>query len=163
MLHSRVLAILGKSGFHLEYVVEVAPGFKPQPAKGVKPDRQFKPDIQLCKKDRHSLQPESDIHSLLIEYESTNSSDLRILRKDLTHFKQSQNNEPFPDYWLVIYTLPNKPVTEWTLWDFHSKFDPRAVEMKVNPHRYYKKLFEDPSGFDSCLPNIVDYTAAYSD
>ena len=147
VLHARVLAILAKSGCDLKYVVEIEPGFKP--ACG----RQFRPDLQLWR---------SDHQSFLIEYESTNSSDSRILWKDLPHFEQSRNNEPFPDFWLIIYTLPNEPVTKWKIYDYRTN-DPRVVEMKANPHKYYKKIFEDPSGFDNSPPNILEYTVANSD
>lgn len=129
MLHSRVWAVLAKTGFDLDYVVEVSSGFKPIDA------RQFRPDIQLWRSDKLVF---------LIEYESTNSSDSRVLWKDLKHYVDSAGNSTFPDYWLVIYTLPDHRVDKWKSWDYRST-DPVVYQIRKNPHEYYKRFFEKPS------------------
>ena len=147
VLHARVLAILAKTGFDLEYVVEIESGFSPREG------RLFRPDLQLWR---------SDHHSFLVEYESTNSSDSTILRKDLNHYIQSQTNESFPDFWLIVYTLPKKPVDKWTSWDYRRKWDTGFIKMKANPHKHYKAIFENPNPIDRSLPNILKYTDSNS-
>jgi hypothetical protein len=126
MLHSRVLGMLAKTGFDLNYIVEIEAGFKPEGR------RQFKPDIQLWK---------SDDLRFVVEYESTNSSDLRVISKDLRHYVESRGNSPSPAFWLVIYTLPDHAVeaSDWKFWGL-TKSDPCRRSIAKNPHKYYKKL-----------------------
>lgn len=129
-LHSRILGLLAKVSADLGYIVEVESGFNP------KSSRQFRPDIQLW---------ESDSHKFLVEYESTNSSDLRVLKKDLAHYVQSLDNDQFPEYWLVLYTLPDSASGNWRSWD-HRASNPQLTSIRKNPHQYYKSVFRQPFG-----------------
>jgi hypothetical protein len=54
---------------------------------------------------------------------------------------------------------------KWTSWDHRNErlSDLDLVMMKGNPHEYYTSIFDDPSGYDDLLPNIVQYTEANSD
>jgi len=141
-LHSRVWGMLAKTGFELGYVVEINAGFKPINS------RQFLADIQLWKSNRLIF---------LIEYESTYASDLRILRKDLQHYVDSAGNSNFPDYWLVIYTLPDHAVGIPKS-PLHRLGNRSLWEIRGNPHKYYKKVFENPSlRYSQPLPSVAEY------
>jgi len=54
----------------------------------------------------------------VVEYESTNSSDERLVGKDLLHFENAIQEfkdcvPDLPGWWLVVSTLPNRPVQRW--------------------------------------------------
>ena len=142
--HSRIHALIAKSGFDLDYVVEVEAGFKP------KQGRQFKPDVQLWKSN--------DIR-FLIEYESTNSADTRVLRKDLKHYVDSLANDMgklFPEYWLIIYTFPDSAVnsSKWHSWDY-LKQDTKYKKMTDKPHQFYREVFKNPR--HSGIPDVMNH------
>jgi hypothetical protein len=128
MLHSRVWGILAKTGFDLDYIVELDAGFRPDGS------RQFKPDVQLWK---------SNDLRFLIEYESTNSSYAEVLLTDLQRYVDSGENEDFPRYWLIIYTLPDNAIdpSAWKFWHI-KKNDPLIWRIAENPHKYYKDFLK---------------------
>jgi hypothetical protein len=131
VLHSRVLGILAGTGFQLEYEVGIEARFKAGKSW-------FQPDVELRKKN-HLIS--------LIEYESTNSSDSRVISKDLAHcFKvlESQDGE-LPDYWIIIYTLPDGRVGTWYHYDYPAGNS--FSEMARNPHRFYRRGFKEPVYF----------------
>jgi len=140
-LHSRVLGILAKTGFDLNYTVGIEAGFK---AGKVNPRKSnyFKPDIQLWKE--HKL-------IFLIEYESANSSDSRIIDKVLDHCYHALNagrdhDVALPDFWLIIYTLPDCALTKWYHHDYGARTHRTAYnEMLGNPHDFYTKALENPT------------------
>lgn len=76
----------------------------------VKWNRGFVPDLCLV-----------DIQDKVIgvvEYESTNSSDERLVGKDLSHYETAileYKNDvcDLPGWWLLVSTLPNRPVQGW--------------------------------------------------
>ena len=147
--HSRIHALIVKTGFDLDYVVEVEAGFKPVQGN------QFKADVQLWK---------SDELMFLIEYESTNSSDSRVIWGDLQKYVKSMSNDlgrSFPKYWLIIYTLPDQAVDDWSRWDFNES-DYAFELLRENPHQFYKRGFEDPAYLCSLespkgCPHIAEY------
>lgn len=128
MLHSRVWGILAKTGFELDYIVEIDAGFRPDGLG------QFKPDVQLWN---------SDNLRFLIEYESTNSSYSEVLLKDLQRYVDSGENEVFPRYWLIVYTLPDHAIdpSAWRFWHI-KKSDPLTGRIAENPHKYYKDVLK---------------------
>jgi len=77
----------------------------------------FKPDLVVIN-DKHEK-------VAVVEYESSNSSDERLVAKDLRHYEQAileykgRENHPgesawsLPALWLLISTLPNCPVRGW--------------------------------------------------
>ncbi|MDM7999001.1 MAG: hypothetical protein QUS33_03110 [Dehalococcoidia bacterium] len=135
MLHSRVCGILAKTGFDLRYIVEVGAGFD---ASGLM--YQFKPDVLLW---------DSDQLRFLIEYESTNSSDSRIIDADFGHCYEALEvargqDAQLPDFWVVIYTLPDHEVGNWSHHDYPKRSEAFAV-MSRNPHAFYRKAFERPA------------------
>lgn len=127
MLHGRMVWMLGKTGDSLDYVVEIDTGFTPY--KG----RQFRPDMQLWTKEPKL--------KFIVEYEGTNSQDLRIFWKDLQHFANSMKCDYFPEYWLLIYTFPDHPVDRVPPWlHLENTFDERRF--KRNPHGYFKTVLD---------------------
>lgn len=140
MLHGRMLWMLGKTGDALDYVVEIDSGFTPTRA------RQFRPDVQLWTKGQAKLQ-------FLIEYESTNSQDSRVLWKDLQHYADSEGHEFSPEYWIILYTFPDHPVDKLPPWirrdPNFSSFD--VGRFKRNPHSYFRNVL------DSEMSNYIDH------
>jgi hypothetical protein len=146
--HSRIWALIVKTGSDLDYVIEIAAGFAPTEG------RQFYPDVQMWNSDQLEF---------LIEYESTNSSDSRVIYSDLQHYDKSKqdSSKTFPRYWLVLYTLPNKSVKDWSRWDYN-KSDYAFDLMVQSPHKFYKRGFKDPAylseyGEPKQCPNIAEY------
>lgn len=149
LTHSRIHALIAKAGFDLDYVVEIEAGFK------IKQGGQPKTDVQLWK---------SDELMFLIEYESTNSSDSGIIWRDIQRYDMSRQNDldkNYPKYWVVIYTLPNHSVRDWTSHDYNKR-DYAFERMTRNPHKFYKSGFNDPSYLSKleapkCCPKIAEY------
>jgi hypothetical protein len=148
-VHSLICGIIEQTGRELGYVVEREKHFYFEDGIDY-----FRPDLLIWK---------NDCLSLLVEYESTNSSDSRVIQNDLWHYIRALNLDSsaadtyLPKYWLIIYTLPGGPVEHWISWDYR-KADPDYVFMRRNPHRFYKSAFENPSRL--CLsrrdPGIVN-------
>jgi len=128
VLHSRFLGLLSTVGHELGYVVDVERGLKPQKS------RKFNPDLLFWRNHRIKI---------LFEYESTNSSDYRIIDKDLANYRRAVNERlsddiELPKYWIIITTLPNKSVSSWSRWRV-SKND--YTRLKGNPRSFYMKQF----------------------
>lgn len=80
-------------------------------------DCNYKPDLVMI--DNHLKK------HVVVEYESSNSSDERLVLKDLAHYKAdilsyrdaaAHGNDPewhLPKVWLIISTLPSCAVTDW--------------------------------------------------
>jgi hypothetical protein len=141
-VHNVVCGIIEQAGHRLGYVVERERHFRFEGGTSY-----FKPDLLLWKNDRLSL---------LVEYESTNSSDSRVVERDLgLHYSRALKIDAgvadarLPEYWLIVYTLPDGPVEQkhWRSWDF-LKARPEYATMRRNPHRFYKRALKDPSPLD---------------
>jgi hypothetical protein len=90
----------------------------------------------------------------VVEYESTNSSDERLVGKDLEHFEAAvleyQNVvADLPGWWLVISTLPRCPVRRWPWyadkkvigWNICTDYPPAVKSREsrnANPLAYYE-------------------------
>ena len=108
-LHSRVLGALVRSVEHpLIPMVEV------------RWNQSFRPD--LCIFDEHNYMIG------MVEYESTNSSDERMMDKDIKHFEtailnyvgyEQHQGDPvwrLPEWHILISSLPDCPVQGWQWW-----------------------------------------------
>ncbi len=77
---------------------------------------------------------------IFLDYESPNSSDMRIPKKDVTPYEGwSKANKSHVPYFIVT-TLPNKPVKEWQLrytTGTNSKFRGRRDEICRNPFLFW--------------------------
>jgi len=116
-----------------KYVVTVEHGLKPKD-KGMK---KFTPDISLWKVN--------GVKKLVgvLDYESTNSSDSRIMRRDFENYRHYILDPKFdiPEFWVIITTLPSKKVikSDWYSWDLRRKRISRDDYLKMleNPFLYW--------------------------
>lgn len=132
--HKTICDIISSTGAELNYDRDENKGFY------FKEGGYFLPDVLLWKGE--------DLR-FLIEYESTNSSDSRVIDTDLQHYINSMTidlGQTFPEYWLLIYTLPDSVVVDWPTWDYGKK-DMMYTSMTGNPHRFYKEAFKNPKYF----------------
>lgn len=143
-LHSRMLGIIVSAAIELGYIVDIGRGIKP--SNGMK----FNPDILFWKNGKPMI---------LIEYESTNSSDYRVIDKDLVNYRRSVETSfslELPKFWIIITTLPNKKVTSWSRWElleWAKKFVELDKELPKQSKQHsfekilYYKLKENPYSF----------------
>ncbi|HWG43292.1 MAG TPA: hypothetical protein VN688_10940 [Gemmataceae bacterium] len=107
------------------------------PMVEVKWGRYFRPD--LCIVD------ESDQTIGIIEYESTNSSDERLMEKDLVHFERAileyeKSPAGLPRYWLLVSSLVNRSVRNYP-WYSYPDYPPCPKSKQArdaNPLAYYQ-------------------------
>lgn len=111
-------------------------------------NQSFKPDLCVADKDNNII--------AVIEYESSNSSDERLMDKDINHYKkailsyvgfEAHPNNPnwkLPDWWIIVSTLPDCPVRRWPWWPgYHSdtRYAPYTKDKSNhnrNPLKYYE-------------------------
>jgi len=109
----------------------------------VKWRQRFCPDLCVINDAEHVL--------AVVEYESTNSSDERLVGKDLYHFEQVikdgkddvEAGVPLPIYWIMISTPPDCPVKKWPWYEWNTLVDypPQLKDRKIrnaSPYRYYE-------------------------
>lgn len=121
------------------YVVAVEHGLKPK-AKGM---RKFSPDASLWKVN--------GVKRLVgvFDYESTNSSDDRVMRRDFKNYRHYMQNPLFniPEFWVIILTLPSKKVgkSDWYSWDLRRKRITKEDYLKMleNPFQYWFNKYRD--------------------
>jgi hypothetical protein len=115
--------------------------------------RSFRPD--LCIMDAH------DHMIAMVEYESTNSSDERLMSKDIRNFEKAilryvgYENHPddpkwrLPEWRVVISSLPDCPVRRWPWWKGNHENPAYPPEVKdkarrdSNPLAYYEAGLHD--------------------
>lgn len=109
-------------------------------ARGI---REFQPDLTLWKlgKDEKRLVG-------VIEYESPNSGDRRVSKRDIKEHYHSFVQAPEepanrPEFWLVITTLPNHTVDSqnWKNWDYPKKTGGYRTLVR-NPYRFWYQVYE---------------------
>lgn len=96
----------------------------------------------------------------VIEYESGNSSDERLMAKDFTHYEaeiasyRDRKKHPgeaswvLPKLWLIISTLPSRPVQHWPWHGYNNleKYPPIGkdrVLRDTNPFAYYDQALTE--------------------
>ncbi|WP_019644294.1 hypothetical protein [Novispirillum itersonii] len=130
--------------------------------------RDFRPDLAFINPRHEKI--------AVIEYESSNSSDERLIVKDLWHYRteiesykgfEQHSGDPewvLPKLWLIISTLPSCEVANWP-WHGYNKQRECGPVIKdrnlrnANPLAYYEdslhKAFADAwKGITSSLPMI---------
>jgi len=139
--HSLIWSILCHSVYQTvgkKYAVAVEHGLKPKDV------RKFTPDISLWKVD--------GVKKLvgILDYESTNSSDSRIIRRDFENYSHYVQNPMFfniPEFWVIVTTLPSKKVgkSDWYSWDLIRKRISRDEYLKLleNPFQYWFPKYAD--------------------
>lgn len=68
---------------------------------------------------------QTDSVQAVIEYESTNSSDERLVGKDIAHYEeailaQAADLTALPSCWVLISTLPSCDVKRWPWWEWNT-------------------------------------------
>jgi hypothetical protein len=109
-------------------------GLRTKESKGGK---KFVPDITLWKWNREGKEIVG-----VIDYESTNSSDSRIVTRDFKNYQRFvENHSQIPSFWLVITTLPQHPVdrSDWYSWDYRRGRASSSgyAKMIANPFDYW--------------------------
>jgi len=96
--------------------------------------KRFTPDI--------SLWNQSHTSKLIgvIDYESTNSSDSRIIRRNFENYRQyiqTSSHSNIPEFWTIITSLPSRKVrkSDWYSWDL--------IRKRISGDEYLK-LLENP-------------------
>jgi hypothetical protein len=116
----------------------------------------FKPDLCAVEPNEETL--------AVVEYESTNSSDERLILKDLAHFEScirwyaGDTTERLPPCWLLISTLPDETVHHWPWYGYNENVTaPPAVKdaglRNANPLAYYRPGIE--ASFAAAWARIV--------
>jgi len=110
--------------------------------------RRFTPDISLWSPNG------TKTLIAIVDYESTNSSDSRIIRRNLKNYRQyveTSLDTNIPNFWIILTTLPSKKVSKanWYSWDLRRKRMSKDEYLKLleNPYEYwlpkYSKAFEE--------------------
>lgn len=80
----------------------------------------------------------------VVDFESTNSSDSRIMRRNFLNYRQyvqTSQSSSIPEFWIIITNLPSKKVikSEWYSWDLIRKRITRDEYPKLleNPFEYW--------------------------
>ena len=96
-------------------------------------EKSFKPDLTICNS--------KDEREMIVELESTNSSDDRVIYRDIDRLKYVANLEKAsrPRMALIITVLPSVPVTYLPMYDGLSK-DKRA-ERRGNPYAFHHRNY----------------------
>lgn len=137
-LHKKMMRTIVRVCGNLNYDVDVERGFSYCCDKSGRKVN-FKPDISLYKENKLLG---------IIEYESTNSSDARFYdpkRKSDLKYLQGYVSDPdnqfdIPEFWIIISTLPKRPVKyeDWKTRD--RKISRRSDEFQdiiKSPFKYY--------------------------
>jgi hypothetical protein len=98
----------------------------------------FRPDLCIC--------DERDKVAGVVEYESTNSSDERMMEKDLQHFEaeilaEVERGENRTPWWMLISTLPDRAVKGWRFYSGYEGYPPTEksrARRNENPLAYYR-------------------------
>ena len=107
-------------------------------------EKGFTPDISLWKFN--------GVKKLvgIMDYESTNSSDSRIIRRDFENYHRYIQTSLFfniPEFWVIITTLPSMRVnkSDWYSWDLRRRRISRNEYLKMleNPFQYWVPKYED--------------------
>jgi hypothetical protein len=103
----------------------------------------FQPDIVCYRKNEIN---DSGIE-LVIDYESPNSSDERIEKKDICNFLKYSKRLDARCRYIIITTLPNRRSPRWQLRytsfeKYNSKHKGKINRVRNNPFKYWHKHFE---------------------
>ena len=106
--------------------------------------KRFTPDISLWSRYHNSKLIG------IVDYESTNSSDSRIIRRNFENYRQHvQTSSPsnIPEFWIIVTSLPSKKVSKsaWYSWDLIRKriSEDEYLKLLENPFEYWFPKFSE--------------------
>jgi hypothetical protein len=144
-VHKLIVALLSGTGEALGYSVKQEKALRDKDGFtfNILDRNLYKPDICLYNEDTFKF---------LIEFESTNSVDARIVDLDLRYYGYvvENSNVESPEYWVIIYTTPDHAVTNWYSHDYTRRDNSKLIDKRnQNPHAFLKKALTDPKEFGS--------------
>lgn len=100
--------------------------------------REFRPDMTIIDSGRNEI--------AVIEYESVNSSDTRLITRDVRRFAEGYTLDgewPLPKLWLIISTLPSIAVKGWPWHAVNKLLDPaqykaNRAKRNANPLAFFQ-------------------------
>ncbi len=98
---------------------------------------------------------ESNEVKLFLDYESPNSSDARIPKKDVDNYNKWTSHKQCQTPYVIITTLPNKLSDHWELrWTSEKKacnrdFRDNRAEIRKNPFMFWYKHYRDRGCFQN--------------
>jgi hypothetical protein len=111
----------------------------------------FSPDVSVWK--------DNNLKAIVgvVDYESTNSSDGRVIYRDFENYRHSVQDRSFNSlkFWVIITTLPSTKVcksADWFSWDLRRK-DRSKTEYNISKTEYLK-ILENP--FEYWFPKFSD-------
>lgn len=134
--HSLILGALAHAAYdHIgeEYgTVAIERGLK------VIGERMFRPDITLWQSRGRLVG--------VMDYESTNSSDSRIIDRNFENYRKYVGRalHDIPHFWVILTTLPSKEVksSDWNSWDY-SKKNKKYEELRKNPFQFWFRQYKE--------------------
>jgi len=140
-LHVGMLGVISNVCSQLGYLL--GPGEKLYMNEKAQPYRQRGREYRSLKPD-FTLWEGSALEGI-IEYETMNSSDYRIITRDLKRYSVSTKHGLVeirqPMFWLIITTLPNKEIKKkdrWFTWSYDGHLSGEERENVFrNPYEYY--------------------------
>ena len=106
--------------------------------------KRFTPDISLWNHSHNSKLVG------VVDYESTNSSDSRIIRRNFENYRQhvqTSSHSNIPEFWIIITSLPSKKVSksDWYSWDLIRKriSGDEYLKLLENPFEYWFPKFSE--------------------
>ena len=133
-LSNSVYLTLGK-----KYAVAINRSLKSENMK-----KRFTPDVSLWNHNHTS--------KLIgvVDYESTNSSDSRIIRRNFENYRQyvrTSSHSCIPEFWIIVVSLPSKKVSksDWYSWDLRRKkiSGDEYLKLLENPFEYWFPKFSE--------------------
>jgi len=124
--------------FGMAYAVAINRSLKSESMK-----KRFTPDISLWNRNHNNKLVG------IVDYESTNSSDSRIVRRNFQNYHQyvQTSNSNIPEFWIIITSLPSKKVSasDWYSWDLIRKRISKDEYLKLleNPFEYWVPKFSE--------------------
>jgi hypothetical protein len=122
-----------------KYVVAINRSLKSESMK-----KRFTPDISLW-----NQRPNSKLVGA-VDYESTNSSDSRIIRRNIENYRQhvqTSSHSNIPEFWIIITSLPSRKVSksDWYSWDLIRKrmSEDEYLKLLENPFEYWFPKFSE--------------------
>ncbi len=108
-------------------------------------ERKFQPDIVAFNKNDKPI--------IYLDYESPNSSDARLMKKDIKAYANWVKIKEYRAPYLIITTLPNKKPEAWQyryFGGYNYPFRRKRKQIKENPFRFWYSHYRDYVNKNKC-------------